>query len=168
MKKIILFLTVILTLLAMCGCAATPMSFLSSGSYKSDDYTDSYKSDDYTDSYESNDYTDSYESDAYDDSNETAEEQIGVLAEINPAMEGWWQVESGGDFHTICIDSDSGCLTMQDGTDTESMSYTIASYTEIHVEFDGELFSFVFENGKLVRYENGVADGYVYEWIGSL
>ena len=153
MKKIILFLTVILMLLAMCSCAITPMSFFSMGNNKADDYTDSYESDDYDVSYE------------------TAEEQSTAVAEdgnISAAMEGWWQVASGGDFHEICINRDGGWLKLQDGSDEVTVEYTAVSNTEIQIGLDGELFSFILENGKLVRYENGVADGYVYEWIGSL
>lgn len=76
---------------------------------------------------------------------------------------GSWYTVSGSDDHTIVF-YDNNTLEFIDGGDTIKCNYTLLAGVVVLLSDDPDIscFSFILAGETLIRYENGDADGYIY------
>lgn len=85
---------------------------------------------------------------------------------IQPAKEliGDWTVVTGSDQHTVKI-LEGGSLSISDGEEVFTVVYTAETERCLAFRMDGTDYKLKYENGILIRLEDGAEDGYTYRRI---
>ena len=74
---------------------------------------------------------------------------------------GTWYIKSGDDDNTLKI-RDNGNVEVIWKEGTNDVKYSVSGDNEITFSLDGKRYELYYDNGELIRYEDGIKDGVVY------